>query len=1133
MVWPFSPQRLTTSQPSTRTAAEMARLSGLASEHHPVGPGDAPRRKKGRKSAASTDMSQGTKRAASPSVEPSQSKRKRVHVDEHDQLAQEMEESASRSQSQVTDTVIVTAETSTRHSRHQSEPVAARDDEDDSQITPPPATQPTSGQTASRPRGRPSNAARRARMSMPPQIDVEAGETNGDNEFQFAPLSAVLDGRTRRRLRRSHVSEEVNHIEEHQKDDKKLREAYAELRRQLREKDQAITDLEFQLEAHRLGNIKIDEGHAQELEEQLTQAKVAIEDLRASSMYTGGSREPSANYYNSDAVEDEDDIVGFNPVGAEESLDTEYLSLPNGEFATRALALSSQVSVQSLTTITQTSYDVLAESSQTSLPDKISDQAVQRYDGEIERLIQQLGEAQGALRVIAIELQNLNIVQPGASSNVIITELRHGFEAVREQVENLLPGRTIGLTNSELLHKIPALLEGVLTELAEKVVSSEKYRTKSRALQVQYESVLDLLARSDTYNKALEEQNDFLESGNAQKQDTIVELEERVVALNANANDQDAVIEEQVAIINGLNDQVEDKDTDLARLRASIEDYRIDLDTVTAATTKLEEDHRVTIESMEQAHADAVNDLEAKLEVETEAREIAEGDANQKTEIIEELEASIVRIEEEIGGMTEELDQLRQRLAEETALRENVEVQLDEQTNTAYDQANTIENLNEQIQDLETQLETFRTNLETERTQRAETEATLDEANQQIAELESDIHNNGIQANELRSKLFEIQQQKAQAIAELEQHAAEREAEQEALLATEIAVREGAEQDVANYQAEVTQLEANIATLEDDITRMTLTRKELETDRDDRVATLSGQLADLKQKYAALESSSNSTITTLQANITDLTNQVNAQANEIERLTEDAAEMERVLRDDLGEKSATIATLEVALDTSTTENEKLAQANESLSRRVEQEAMDLLNIDAAHDEERKALNAVIDTQNATIATLQNTAAQRATEHETLITEKSLELEQMHMVGEARLEAIAALTAQIEELKDAFRVAEEDTRTIIDTLTESQRQLQLQNEQLADDLKKRNAIALKSVQEMKVKGVEVHTNGVDLHKVATGKIAKVTERVKVGKKTGKKRSRRQWDSGFGVDENEEDVEEAGLEEGIFG
>jgi chromosome segregation ATPase len=1092
----------------------MARLSGLASE---------PRRKKGRTNAASTDMSsqsQGIKRAASPAAEPSQPRRKRTHVpDDHDQLNQELEDSVSRSQSQATDNIVVASESSTRRSRRHSEPVGARDDEDDSQMTPP-ATQPASGQTAARRPGRPSNAARRARMSMPPLIDVEAAEQVGENEVQFAPLSAKLDGRARRRLRRSHISEEVNTIEEHQREDRKIREKYVELQRKVQEKDNVIKELEYKLEAHRMGTIQMEESRAQELEAELDQAKVAIDELRKSDTYTGGPREPSAFESNFDGADEDDDFQGFDdePMATQEVLVEDSLSLPNGEYASRALALSSQVSVQSLTTITQTSHDVLAGASQESLPDKISEQAVQRYDGEIDRLIRQIGEKTGALRVMAIELQNLNVVPAGASSDAIIAELRRSFESAREQVENLMPNYTVGLTNSEFLHKLPEWLEGNIAELRQKVIVAEKYYQKSRMLQTQYESVLNLLSRSDTYNSALEEQNDFLEAGNAEKAQIIAELEERVAALNENADAQDVLVKDQTIEIHGLKDQAADQDLQIDRLRESIESYRTEVGNLTSTVTQLEEEHRATILSMEQAHDDAIQVLESKLEEEIAGREVAEEDAIQKADYIEELEARIAGIKQDFNVMNEQLTQLTQRLEEEKALREDVDAQLAEQTDLTYDRANVIENLKEEIDDLKAQRDTLRENLESERAQRAVTEAALDEANQQISELESSIHSTGIQANELRSKLFEVQQQKDQIIADLEADAAERDAEQQALLATEIAVREAEEEKVATLKAEVAQLDNSLATVEDDLTRMRLARDELEKDRDERVAILSGQEADLRQKYAALENSSQSTITTLQANITDLTNQINA------LIAENA------------EKDKTIIKLENSLEQSTVDNEKLQAANESLSQRVEKEAMDLLMIDDAHQTERAALKDVIDAQNLTIAGLENTATQRATEHATLLAEKTLELEQMHMVGEARLEAVAALTAQIEELKTAFAVAEEDNRKIIDQLTESQRVLQAKNEQLAEDLKKRNADALKAVQEMKVQGVKVHTNGVDLHKVASGKITKVSEKVKVGKRTGKsgKSKKRQWDSGFGVDENveNEDDTEAGVEEGVY-
>ena len=164
----------------------------------------------------------------------------------------------------------------------------------------------------------------------------------------------------------------------------------------------------------------------------------------------------------------------------------------------------------------------------------------------------------------------------------------------------------------------------------------------------------------------------------------------------------------------------------------------------------------------------------------------------------------------------------------------------------------------------------------------------------------------------------------------------------------------------------------------------------------------------------------------------------------------------------------------------------------SLSRRVESEANELLNIVDAHANEVNALNAVIKTQEATIKSLQDASAKRTTEYEEMIEERTTELTEMRLLGEARLETIILLEAQIEEMKERFRLAEEDTRATIDALTASQRQLQEQNERLADDLKRRNQDALQAVQEMKLKRVEVKTQGVgDLHRVANGKVLKTS------------------------------------------
>ena len=111
----------------------MARPSGLASDHHPEGPGDAPRRRKSTKGTPSVEFSQGSKRAASPSHDPVSPapKRKRVQSDDHDQLARELEESVSRAQSQTSDGFASARKSILRHTRRNSEPVVAYPDIDE------------------------------------------------------------------------------------------------------------------------------------------------------------------------------------------------------------------------------------------------------------------------------------------------------------------------------------------------------------------------------------------------------------------------------------------------------------------------------------------------------------------------------------------------------------------------------------------------------------------------------------------------------------------------------------------------------------------------------------------------------------------------------------------------------------------------------------------------------------------------------------------------------------------------------------------------------------------------------------------------------------------------------------------
>jgi chromosome segregation ATPase len=1112
----------------------MARLSGLPSEHHHEGPGDAPRRKRGRPSKNQTpteDMPSAIKRTASPSAELSQTKRtRRLQVDDdEDQIAEEIQQSFSRSQ-QGDNINVETQSTSTtttrRHNRRHSEPpVAADDDVDELMFNRPASTQPLPGLTPHLDRVGASRSrfinTRRSRMSMPAQLHIErvdeVDETNG-NRVQFAPLTQVLDGRARRRLRRSHLSQEVNDFEDHQKKDKKM---FLELRRQLKAQDDKIKDLEYRLEARRLGEIDLEDADADDLQVELDEARQQIDELRASSLYNGNDNEPV------DISDDEDGLVMVNPDELNMSQDLDMEPVPAGEYSSRVMEISSQMTLESLPTLSQLNRDSLTEG-EDIIMDKIEDEAVERYERELKQMSKALGESQGALRLITIELQNLRFIEAGASSREILIELRHGFEDIRAEIEKFFPGTTVGLTNQQLLQKVPELFSGIFFELKQKLTLLSSSQKTEVLLRRQYEGVLDLLGESEERVKQLESDVFTLDKANEDKARVILDLEERNAALTTLSDEQERQLAQQDTQIADLQAENEDKDTSLARLRDALEKYRVDLETATITAAELETNHRDTIARMEQEYTERIQALETELGIEQDGRDAAEADVKQKDTYIEQLEDSITRMETDVDNITTDMTTLRERLAAQTAARESAEGERDEQIQQVYQHANTIENLNDTITDLRDQLAETRDNLNSERAQREKTEADLDEANDKIEDLNARLHDTGLQANELRLKLFQLQQEKENALSELQEEAEERELDLTNQLTAESQLRQTRESTIVLLEQQIVGLESDIATLESNLSDMTEARDQLEQDRDVQVADLATQLNDLKNKYAALENSTNSTITSLQANITDLNNQIQRQQAEINDLFDQVTEKERIYLEDTTALKGKIDSLEDELAVQKGENEGYRKENLSLSRRVEAEANELLNIVGAHATEVDSLNTVIKTQEATIRSLQDSSAKRSTEYEEMIEERTTELTEMRLLGDARLETIVLLEAQIEEMKERFRLAEEDTRATIDALTISQRQLQEQNERLADDLKRRNQDALQAIQEMKLKRIEVKTQGADLHRVVNGKVSKVSEKVKIGKKGKKKSTKRQWDSGFGVDENVEDEELNGEE-----
>ena len=1144
----------------------MARPSGLASDHHPEGPGDGPRRRKSTKGTQSVEFSQGSKRAASPNNEPASPapKRKRVQSDDHDQLTREFEESVTRAQSQGTDGFASARKSILRHTRRNSEPVVAYpdvddeeydEDEEDTQLTPTASTQPLPGLTPhlrriGAPRGRPSNAARRARMSMPAQFHLESVDEVSGSQVQFAPFKATIDSRTRRRLKRNHYSDEWNDLEGHKKEDKKLRKSYIELKRQLDEKNKQIADLEYQIEARRLGEINLTDDETDDLREQLSQAKQQIEDLRASSAYRGDdSRSTSAFDGNADFDFDDDDdepLLAIDPADPDGPEIEEIEPLGLGQYASRVMELSSQVTTETLRTLPQTSQDSLVDVA--SVPEKTSEKAVKRYEVEIHRLVELVAEAQGALRLMTIDLQNIDILEPGASTDAIIAELRHAFEDVREEMENLIPGCTDGLNNGQFLRKLPTLFEGLLSELQEKTIVAEKLHQESRVMRAQFENTMGLLERSETRNDNLDAEIADLQRGNEDLRANIFELEERVTTLDELANQQDADMKQKDVEIHGLKDDVSDKELALTRLRDSLEKYRVDLDNVTETATRTEEQLRQTIVDLEQNHAADILELQTQLQDENEVRLQAQGEAEQKTEYIEELHDKVKSIETEVDGLLEDLAELRKRLDIELAEHSQTKDLLEEEKDRVYAQQNQIENLEEKLEQLQTELADTNAALDAEREQRERIEGLLDEANKQIEDLQERIRASGMEAQNLRSKLFDAQMEREETVKKLEAEAHTQEVELQNALEAETTGREALEQTVVDLEQRIAGLEEDIASRVEDIARLNQELADTEKDRDEHIAALNTQITDLQQKYAALENTSNSTITALQANITDLNNEVNELRIDIDRITNEAAEREADLKEELARKEQELADREQELAEKEQEiaekNRRYAELENkytelddehcSAIERFSNEQFSFNKLQEKFIRGQKTMEDKIKAMDAQIRDLQAKLAQLVREHEAVILEKEDEIRDLQVTAGHRTEIIAELQGTIEALKDSHAQIEEDTRHTIENLNAAHRALQQQNEDMTAELLKRNADAVQAAYAVKTKGLVVKAQNTDLKKVTNGKITKTSERVKIGKKGRKPLVKeRKWrDSGFGADSDIENGEMEEVGEGLL-
>ncbi|EKG21134.1 hypothetical protein MPH_01553 [Macrophomina phaseolina MS6] len=1059
-----------------------------------------------RESTQLSDVREESHPASDTEPRPRKKRVKRVFNTDEDQLAQELQHSLDHpASSQPPD-----PETISVAPHPQTQPQQPHRRVRFSDPGPPiPAGTPTHRSTTGgplTPTVRPSAKINR-RISLPATFGTASPD---GGEIQFTPLRAVLEDRKRRRLRRWGLSEEMNSIDEHKREDARAKRELQRLRHELQEKDKRVTELMYELEVQRQFAIEVQDADREKEDEKVRALEDQLENLRKEITEQKERHEHELATIEEDPNEDVDmddgmgapasddeDNAGFMLIQPEDiNLQEELSQLPDDD-----------------NTSNVSNMDGVAEGTQTDGPTDVPDPShevqIQQFENAIAELSKEASEAKAALQILSIELQTLGFTEPEANAYDVLTSLRSAFQHVRNEVEAICPGdSSTQLENGALIYSLVEKLRSLREEINEKMQDAKKQSEMNALLNSQNKGLVDKMAEFENRRQTLEGQWHELDVVSEKKTKEIIELEEELEAYKAAVDERDAEIVDQDQKMDEMEVELAEREQANERLQAEINSSREEVASLQELIGRVEEESRTSLEKLKQEHAAAIAELEEKLSTEQLHREQAEQEIDEKTSFITQLEVKIEAAETDLDKLRDNLAELQELRENEKTQREAAEEELDHKNETITDLEHKVEASENELDELRGELENLRNLAETEREQLENALSEVEEKDDKIAELEQKIHDAGLQANDLRQKLFELQVQKQAVIEELQDTAAKREEQYNQDIAAEIARREDAEQLAADRTAEITELQAKLNNIEEDIEVMTIEKDDLITELEKRVDKLEEDLIQLRNEYNDLAEQKAEEIQVLHDDIAILNTDINEKAQLIEKLRAEAAEKEEAHKREVEEKEARIAQLSEEMDTARTDIQHLEATRNSLEHRIEDAAVQMLEMQNDQANEIDSLRNKIENNEAEIDRLRRALELREDKYTSDINNKNEQLESLQLVADARLTTITALENQVDSLKKKFRDHALSSRKTMATIAQSFINAAENAQDLSDRHGENSEAAIREVEDMKPEGMNYSFT---------------SERVNVLKQGGvARKGRRQFDSGIGVADDDEDM-----------
>lgn len=467
-------------------------------------------------------------------------------------------------------------------------------------------------------------------------------------DLQFIPLRQVIDERSKRRLRRNGLSEEMNAIESDRRGVKKLEKEVAQ-------KDEALKALRCELEEVKNKAVQDEDqerSRAFEIEEELRRLKESMQrqsaDVDNRSMDWEGVRDSFATAPHGD---DGDTIPIYNDPDSEPGIPVTSSSNNDTDANALAASTSSHYTDPSIDTdmlamvldLESAKHEkrVLFQEFQHQLPSNdaysldFADapvQATSSSPGPSSRSLRspppdflhnlsrslrtaksRAEDAELALHSLSIELKALGF--PGSDSEAIIEEIQTQFRAARLELERTVPGETVsGFENANVLKELVQKLKGLASLVKDREAELKSMYEQQHTLKGNFDHSLMSLDKAGEKIRDLEHVVD-------QYAEEMIELRMKMQSLEKEGEEKDRNISSLISALDKYRSEVHRLEELVTGLEAN-------------ETTKLQEARDEVRSEVDQV----ISDLECKVNAEEKGRRAAETEAVARLQKIQELE---------------------------------------------------------------------------------------------------------------------------------------------------------------------------------------------------------------------------------------------------------------------------------------------------------------------------------------------------------------------------------------------------------------------------------------------------------------------------------------------------------------